>query len=71
MKDIELSNHLAESLEMLRALNEEGLVIVPAVPSLPMIEAAEKVCNLSESQVRKVYATMIAFADDEIPSQVN
>ena len=71
MKDIELSNHLDESLEMLRALSEEGLVIVPAIPSLPMVEAAQKVCKLSESQVRKIYTAMISFADEEIPTQVN
>ena len=71
MKDIELSNCLEESLEMLRALNEEGLVIVPAIPSLPMIEAAQKVCKLPEQQLRKIYAAMIAFADEEIPKQVN
>ncbi len=71
MKDLQLSNHLEESLEMLQALNEEGLIIVPAVPTQTMLAAAKKLSNLSESEIRKLYFAMTSFADEEIPASTN
>ena len=71
MKELQLSNHLEESLEMLQALNEEGLMIVPTVPTESMINAAKRLCNLSDADIRRVYFAMTTFADDEIPMSTN
>ena len=71
MKELQLSNHLEESLEMLQALNEEGLMIVPTVPTEAMINAAKRLCNLSDSDIRRIYFAMTTFADDEIPVSTN
>lgn len=71
MKELQLSNHLEESLEMLQALNEEGLMIVPSVPTEAMVNAAKSFCNLSEADIRKIYFAMTSFADDEIPMSTN
>ena len=71
MKELQLSNHLEESLEMLRTLTEEGLMIVPSVPTDSMIAAAKRLCNLSESDIRRIYFAMTTFADDEIPVATN
>ena len=71
MKELQLSNHLEESLEMLQALNEEGLMIVPTVPTASMIAAAKRLCDLSESDIRRIYFAMTTFADDEIPASTN
>ena len=71
MKDLQLSNHLEESLEMLQALNEEGLMIVPSVPTESMINAAKKLTNLSDSDIRRIYFAMTSFADEGIPVSTN
>ena len=71
MKDLQLSNCMEDSLEMLRALNDEGLIIVPSVPTEAMIKAAKKVLDLSEKDIRKLYFTMTSFADEEIPMSTN
>ena len=71
MKELQLSNHLEESLEMLQALNEEGLMIVPAVPTEAMIAAARNLCDLSDSDIRRVYFAMTSFADEGIPTSTN
>ena len=71
MKDLQLSNHLEESLEMLQALSEEGLMIVPSVPTDAMIDAAKKLSNLSDSDIRRIYFAMTSFADDGIPVSTN
>ena len=71
MKELQLSNHMEESLEMLQALNEEGLIIVPTVPTKAMIEAARKVSDLSEKEIRRIYFTMTSFADEEVPRSTN
>jgi len=71
MKDLQLSNHLEESLEMLQALNEEGLMIVPAIPTKQMIQAAKELCNLSEADIRRLYFAMTSFADEGIPPITN
>ncbi len=71
MKDIELSNRMEESLEMLHALNEEGLMIMPIVPNEAMVQSAKKVCDLSESEIRKLYFAMATFADTGIPVLTN
>ena len=71
MKDLQLSNRIEESLEMLQALNDEGLIIVPAVPTKAMIDAAKEISDLSEKDIRKLYFTMTAFSDDSIPRSTN
>ena len=71
MKDLQLSNHLEESLEMLRSLNEEGLMIVPSVPTPAMIGAAKQLCNLSDADIRRLYFAMTSFADEGIPVSTN
>ena len=71
MKDLQLSNHLEESLEMLQALNEEGLMIVPSVPTETMINAAKKLTNLSDSDIRRIYFAMTSFADEGTPVSTN
>ena len=71
MKDLQLSNRIEESLEMLQALNDEGLIVVPAIPTATMIEAAKKISNLSETDIRKLYFTMTSFADEEVPISTN
>lgn len=71
MKDLQLSNRMEESLEMLQALSDEGLLIVPAVPTKMMIDAARKIADLSEKDIRKIYFTMTSFADEEIPKSTN
>ena len=71
MKDLELSNKLEESLEMLAALQEEGFIVVPSVPSAAMIKEAQKVCNLTEAQVQKIYFAMTSVTQDDIPVQVH
>mgnify|MGYP003571561153 CR=1 FL=1 len=71
MKDLELSTCFDESLEMIRALNEEGLIIVPSMPSECMIREAQKVCNLSETQLKKIYFAMTSVTQDDLPYQVN
>ena len=71
MKDLQLSNKMEESLEVLQALSEEGLIIVPAVPTEIMINAAKKLSNLSETEIRKLYFAMTSFADEEVPMSMN
>ena len=71
MKDLQLSNHLEESLEMLQALNEEGLMIVPAIPTPTMIQAAKQLCDLSDADIRRLYFAMTSFADEGIPQPTN
>ena len=71
MKDLQLSNRMEESLEMLQALSDEGLIIVPAVPTEMMIKAAKKLSNLSETEIRKLYFAMTSFADEEVPMSTN
>ena len=71
MKELQLSNRLEESLEMLQALNEEGLMIVPSIPTESMISAAKKLCNLSDADIRKIYFAMTTFADESIPMSTN
>jgi hypothetical protein len=55
----------------LQALNEEGLMIVPAVPTEAMIAAARNLCDLSDSDIRRVYFAMTSFADEGIPTSTN
>ena len=71
MKELQLSNHLEESLEMLQALNEEGLMIVPSVPTDAMINAAKRLCDLSDADIRRIYFAMTSFADEGIPMTTN
>lgn len=71
MKELQLSNHLEESLEMLRALSEEGLMIVPTVPTDSMVAAAKRLCNLSDSDIRRIYFAMTSFADEGTPVSTN
>ncbi|MBO5997956.1 MAG: hypothetical protein J6P93_05465 [Alphaproteobacteria bacterium] len=71
MKDLQLSNRIEESLEMLQALSDEGLIVVPAIPTETMISAAKKISNLSEKEIRKIYFTMTSFADEEVPISTN
>ncbi len=71
MKDLQLSNRLEESLEMLRALNDEGLIVVPAIPTEAMVAAAKRLLNISEADIRKLYFAMTTFANDELPVSTN
>ncbi len=71
MKDLQLSNRLEESLEMLRALNDEGLIVVPAIPTEAMIAAAQRLLTISEADIRKLYFAMTTFANDELPVSTN
>ena len=71
MKDLQLSNRIEESLEMLQALSDEGLIVVPAIPTETMVSAAKKISNLSEKEIRKIYFTMTSFADEEVPISTN
>ena len=71
MKELQLSNRMEESLEMLQALNDEGLIVVPAVPTEAMIQAAKKISNLSEKDIRKLYFTLTSFAGEEVPISTN
>ena len=71
MKELQLSNHLEESLEMLQALNEEGLMIVPSVPTDAMINAAKRLCDLSDADIRRIYFAMTSFADEGTPVSTN
>ena len=56
---------------MLQALSDEGLIIVPAVPTEMMIKTAQKLSNLSETEIRKLYFAMTSFADEEVPMSTN
>ncbi len=70
MKDV-LSQNLIDSLNVLDLLQEEGLKIVPLVPSPLMIQAGMQVSGLSEDVVKKIYLTMLRFSDEDIPEQKN
>ena len=65
MKYTDLSETLQESLDALEALSEEGLMVVPTVPTPEMISAAMRVSDLTEEEVRKIYYAMITFSDED------
>lgn len=73
MKNSEVSSQIEESLEMLRALNEEGLVVAPTTPTDEMISAAKSIANLTDDEIRKLYFSMITFAADDaaVPMATN
>ncbi len=66
MKYTDLSETLQESLDALEALSEEGLMVVPTVPTPEMISAAMRVSDLTEEEVRKIYYAMITFSDEDL-----
>lgn len=67
MKEFNLSANVKDSLDILETLNEEGLMVMPIVPTPQMVEAGMQVSGLSAEEVKKLYFTMITFSDEEIP----
>ncbi len=66
MKYEKLSETLKESLDILEALTEEGLMVVPTTPTPEMVSAAMRVSDLTEEEVRKIYYAMITFSDEDL-----
>ena len=60
-----------ESLNILDLLQEEGLKIVPSLPTPAMVAAGMQVSGLSEEAVKKLYYTMLSLSDEDIPEQKN
>lgn len=67
----DISDELLDSLEMLESLQEEGLKIVPVVPTKAMIKAGTQVSGLSEDAVQELYEMMLNFSDESFPAQMN
>ncbi len=67
----DISDELLDSLEMLGSLQEEGLKIVPVVPTLAMVKAGAQVSGLSEDVVQELYEMMLNFSDESFPAQMN
>ena len=63
MVDDELSPDMRETLDALQSYVDRSLVIVPKRPSAAMIRAAQSICPLTATQIRRIYDIMLWSVD--------
>ncbi|MBP5160594.1 MAG: hypothetical protein ILP11_00890 [Alphaproteobacteria bacterium] len=61
--DDELSPDMRETLDALQNYVDRSLVIVPRRPSVAMIRAAQSICPLTPTQIRRIYDIMLWSVD--------
>ena len=61
--DDELSPDMRETLDALQNYVDRSFVIVPKRPSAAMIRAAQSICSLSPTQIRRIYDIMLWSVD--------
>ena len=61
--DDELSPDMRETLDALQNYVDRSLVIVPRRPSVAMIRAAQSICSLTPTQIRRIYDIMLWSVD--------
>ncbi len=59
----DISNEMRSTLTMLDSYSEAGLVIAPHEATETMVEAAGKLFDISENQLRRIYQVMIDSQD--------
>ncbi|HYB10386.1 MAG TPA: hypothetical protein VEJ16_12000 [Alphaproteobacteria bacterium] len=54
---------LARALEVLEAIGEAGLAVVPVNPTEAMVEALARAAGTSHATARKIYSTLLKAAE--------
>ncbi|HEY6335608.1 MAG TPA: hypothetical protein VI113_06950 [Alphaproteobacteria bacterium] len=54
---------LARALEVLEAIGEAGLAVVPIEPTDAMIEALARAAGMSPAAAREIYSTLLKAAE--------